>query len=638
MGFGQKTDYSTGRVLDLDKSYEQLIKPAVLAAGLECIRGDEILHSGSIDTPLYRELVQADVVIADLSTGNLNTFYQLGIRHALRPKTTFIIAESELRYPFDLHHATVYRYTHGGSNIDVTEVDRFRSFLQQALIRLLDSDVPDSPVYTFLNDLIPPQITDQSKYVAVNQNEPEKPGAGKETEVTLAALLKIGQELAANKQYAEARKCYEQAATMSNNPFIIQRVVYCMYKAKLPDEQTALLEARILLQELSPQHSIDSGVLKLLGDIELRLFHITTDADRLIRSREAYEKLYIIQPAYHEGITLAFIISQQAVFETDRAEKLAAIVTAARLKQQVIDLCKAKLNEISLIQSLEGNTGVQHFNPEEKLLALSILAECYYALNMKTKYASVINELMLEKRAFNRSKFEQQVRRWDAFKDHPALLAGVNDLVSHSEHPAQQNNTKPGRPEKKDIPTPPATGNKQKKIFISYAHDDNDNGMVDLFEKELKSHLKAIEEDYVFTVFKDDQILLGEDWNERLIKEAKGAEIAILLLSSSFLQSEYIKKWELATFLENNNKDANVLLCPIYFDPFQFKNYHILKQFQFFKPEGKNYGPEYAYLEDDLCYTDLVKFNMQTGLPLPNRNRSRYMIDLVEKVEKALKE
>jgi hypothetical protein len=44
MGFGIKTNFTTGRKLDLDKSYRVLIKPTVEELGLECIRADEILH------------------------------------------------------------------------------------------------------------------------------------------------------------------------------------------------------------------------------------------------------------------------------------------------------------------------------------------------------------------------------------------------------------------------------------------------------------------------------------------------------------------------------------------------------------------------------------------------------------------
>ena len=85
MGFGKKTDFETGRVLDLDMSYRNMIKPAVEAAGLKCVRADEIVHSGIIDVPMYEQLLNADVVVADLSTSNKNAFYELGVRHALRP-------------------------------------------------------------------------------------------------------------------------------------------------------------------------------------------------------------------------------------------------------------------------------------------------------------------------------------------------------------------------------------------------------------------------------------------------------------------------------------------------------------------------------------------------------------------------
>ena len=76
MGFGLKTDLATGRVLDLDKSYKNIIKPAVENAGFTCIRADEIQHSGMIDVPMYEMLYSADLVVADLSTANLNAVFE----------------------------------------------------------------------------------------------------------------------------------------------------------------------------------------------------------------------------------------------------------------------------------------------------------------------------------------------------------------------------------------------------------------------------------------------------------------------------------------------------------------------------------------------------------------------------------
>src|SRR5689334_4799559 len=126
MGFGTKTDLATGRKLNLDKSYHALIKPVVESKGLLCIRADEIKHSGEIDLPMYQQLLMADVVVADISTANPNALYELGLRHALRPRTTIVISEEQMRYPFDLNHILINKYTHLGENIDYFEVLRFQ--------------------------------------------------------------------------------------------------------------------------------------------------------------------------------------------------------------------------------------------------------------------------------------------------------------------------------------------------------------------------------------------------------------------------------------------------------------------------------------------------------------------------------
>ena len=48
---------------------------------MKSIRADEIQHSTVIDVPMYEMLLQADVVIADLSTYNVNAAYELGVRY-----------------------------------------------------------------------------------------------------------------------------------------------------------------------------------------------------------------------------------------------------------------------------------------------------------------------------------------------------------------------------------------------------------------------------------------------------------------------------------------------------------------------------------------------------------------------------
>ncbi|HEY4961227.1 MAG TPA: hypothetical protein VII29_10245, partial [Terriglobales bacterium] len=156
MGFGKKTDYPTGRVIDLDKSYQYIIKPAAEEAGLECIRADEIIHSGTIDVPMYEQLLNADVVVADVSTSNCNAFYELGVRHALRPYTTITIAEDKMVFPFDVNHIAIRKYQHLGDGIDFGEVMRMKAALKEAIQTIAAKPTDDSPVYTFLKDLRPP--------------------------------------------------------------------------------------------------------------------------------------------------------------------------------------------------------------------------------------------------------------------------------------------------------------------------------------------------------------------------------------------------------------------------------------------------------------------------------------------------
>ena len=155
-GFGKRTDFTDGRVLDLDASYA-IIKEAVEAAGLVCVRADEIPHTGVIDRPMYEMLLQADLVIADLSTYNVNAAFELGIRYGLRPGATIIVAEAQFKNPFDVSHIVIHSYKHLGEDIGAQEARRFRSALAQAIQAALSEAVPDSPVYTFLPDLRPPQ-------------------------------------------------------------------------------------------------------------------------------------------------------------------------------------------------------------------------------------------------------------------------------------------------------------------------------------------------------------------------------------------------------------------------------------------------------------------------------------------------
>jgi hypothetical protein len=91
MPFGTKSD-SNGLLIDFDAVYQQLIAPAIRDASLEPLRADEEMTGGIIHKPMFERLVLCEYAVADLTTANANVFYELGVRHAVRPWSTMLLA------------------------------------------------------------------------------------------------------------------------------------------------------------------------------------------------------------------------------------------------------------------------------------------------------------------------------------------------------------------------------------------------------------------------------------------------------------------------------------------------------------------------------------------------------------------
>jgi tetratricopeptide (TPR) repeat protein len=111
MPFGKKTDFTGAYDIDFDYIYTTAIKPAAVAADLEVIRADEERSGGIIHIPMFERLLLAEIVIADLTLLNANVFYELGVRHCARPRTTILIYAKENQLPFDVHMIRAIPYT-----------------------------------------------------------------------------------------------------------------------------------------------------------------------------------------------------------------------------------------------------------------------------------------------------------------------------------------------------------------------------------------------------------------------------------------------------------------------------------------------------------------------------------------------
>jgi hypothetical protein len=72
----------------------------------EVIRADKISRPGMIDAHVIQHLLDAELVIADLSTLNANAFYEIGIRHmAQKPVIHMQLAEDDIPFDVSLYRA-----------------------------------------------------------------------------------------------------------------------------------------------------------------------------------------------------------------------------------------------------------------------------------------------------------------------------------------------------------------------------------------------------------------------------------------------------------------------------------------------------------------------------------------------------
>jgi hypothetical protein len=101
-------------------------------------------------------------------------------------------------------------------------------------------------------------------------------------------------------------------------------------------------------------------------------------------------------------------------------------------------------------------------------------------------------------------------------------------------------------------------------IFISYAH--NDEKWLSL----LKKHLKVLQREFSFKYWDDNRIRTGNSWREEIEYALNVARAAILLVSTDFLASDFIRDVELSTLLKKAEKNGTKIF-PVIVSPCRFK-------------------------------------------------------------------
>lgn len=88
-----------------DRILRHIVRPTCDESGYAVFRADELDGPGMITRRVIRQLLDADLVIADLSGHNANVFYELGVRHATGLPTIQLCQDGE-HLPFDVSDYT----------------------------------------------------------------------------------------------------------------------------------------------------------------------------------------------------------------------------------------------------------------------------------------------------------------------------------------------------------------------------------------------------------------------------------------------------------------------------------------------------------------------------------------------------
>jgi MAP3K TRAFs-binding domain len=155
MPFGTKPD-GAGAVVDFDAVYRELIAPAIAEADLEPLRADEEVTGGIIHKPMFERLILCEFAVADLTTANANVFYELGVRHAVRPWSTVLVYAEGGRLPFDVAPQRALPYELSAAGVPTDAGDTRRALVER-LVEAREAQT-DSPIFQLVDGLPVPEV------------------------------------------------------------------------------------------------------------------------------------------------------------------------------------------------------------------------------------------------------------------------------------------------------------------------------------------------------------------------------------------------------------------------------------------------------------------------------------------------
>src|SRR5947209_3515885 len=127
------------------------------------------------------------------------------------------------------------------------------------------------------------------------------------------------------------------------------------------------------------------------------------------------------------------------------------------------------------------------------------------------------------------------------------------------------------------------------RIFVSYSHRDPKY----LGDDSLLGFLKGLERDADVEFWTDERIEAGTSWDEQIQERLRTSDIALVLVSQSFLDSRYCTDIEMSAFLKRC-RDGGMIIFPIILSACEWERQEWIASRQFLPGENKTIEEDYA--------------------------------------------
>lgn len=363
MPFGSKLDHSGRYEIDFDDVYQRVVKIAAESASVDVVRADEELYGGLIHVAMYERLLLAEIVLADLTLANPNVFYELGVRHAARPRSTILMFAKNSRLPFDLQPMRAVPYTMRDGKLSEEEVtpliDTIAEKIEEAKS---DTELTDSPLFQLLPNLqplrLPHEVTEsfRDRMVAVSDirqrlDETKQSGGHEEAQAEMAViegelrpftetppelLLDLMLAYRAISAWDRMVRCIEEFPSPVHNVITVQEQLALALNRR--NERGDRDRAIRILRRLLEDHGPSPETYGILGRAFKDIYTEKLDAQREVEASAALEEAIHCYVAgfnadprdYYPGINAITLSLQQKGEEArERVRELTPVVSFA---------------------------------------------------------------------------------------------------------------------------------------------------------------------------------------------------------------------------------------------------------------------------------------------------------------------